>query len=135
MSHVSPVDTTASQQEPQIGPPIAPITGANQGMDKQVAKELVSDGVTVFIGSCGLARIEAIAAKIGDGAIALQLDVTDASSIASTAERIRQEAGRLDLLVNNAATSTARVYSRSLADRRNPKQHNHRPIPRSRSNR
>ncbi len=41
MSQVSPLDTTASQQEPQIGTPIAPITGANRGMGKQVAKELV----------------------------------------------------------------------------------------------
>ncbi len=120
MSYISPVDTTASQQEPQIDSPIALITGADLGMGKQVAKELVAGGVAVFIGS---------------RAIALQLDVTDAASIASAPERTRQEAGWLDLLVNNAAISTARICSRSLADRRNPEPHNHRPIPKSRSNR
>ncbi|APU14018.1 MULTISPECIES: SDR family NAD(P)-dependent oxidoreductase [Actinoalloteichus] len=85
---------------------IALVTGANQGMGKQVAKELVSDGVAVFVGSRDLVRGEAAAAEIGDGATALALDVTDAASIASAAERIRAEAGRLDLLVNNAAIAT-----------------------------
>ncbi|MGI5191968.1 SDR family NAD(P)-dependent oxidoreductase [Promicromonospora sp. CA-289599] len=88
---------------------IALVTGANQGMGRQVAKELVSDGVTVYLGSRDLARGEEAATEIGDGAVALQLDVTDAVSIAAAAERIRQEAGRLDLLVNNAAISTTRT--------------------------
>jgi NAD(P)-dependent dehydrogenase (short-subunit alcohol dehydrogenase family) len=88
---------------------IALVTGANQGMGKQVAKELVSDGVAVFVGSRDLARGEKAAAEIGDGATAVQLDVTDAASIASAAERIREEVGRLDLLVNNAAISTTRT--------------------------
>ncbi len=88
---------------------IALVTGANQGMGKQVAAELVSDGVTVFVGSRDLARGQAAAAEIGRGATALQLDVTDPASVASAAGRIRDEAGRLDLLVNNAAISTTRT--------------------------
>jgi NAD(P)-dependent dehydrogenase (short-subunit alcohol dehydrogenase family) len=88
---------------------IALVTGANQGMGKQVAKELVADGLTVFVGSRDLARGEKAAAEIGDGAVALQLDVTDTASIARAAERIRQEVGRLDLLVNNAAISSTRT--------------------------
>ncbi len=88
---------------------IALVTGANQGMGKQVAKELVSDGVTVFVGSRDLTRGERAAAEIGDGAVAIQLDVTDAASIGRAAERIRAEAGRLDLLVNNAAVSSTRT--------------------------
>ncbi|MEU1478636.1 SDR family NAD(P)-dependent oxidoreductase [Streptomyces sp. NPDC005760] len=97
---------------------IALITGANQGMGKQVAKELVFDGVTVFVGSRDLARGEKAAAEIGEGAIALQLDVTDTTSIASAAERIRDETGRLDLLVNNAAISTTRTDVRDLSELR-----------------
>ncbi len=51
-------------------------------MGKQVAKELVANGVTVYVGSRDLARGEAAAA-----------------------ERVRVEFGRLDLLVNNAGIS------------------------------
>jgi len=95
---------------------IALVTGANQGIGKQVARELVSDGVAVFVGSRDLARGETAAAEIGDGATALRLDVTDAASIASAAERIREEAGRLDLLVNNAAIATTRTNIRDLVE-------------------
>jgi NAD(P)-dependent dehydrogenase (short-subunit alcohol dehydrogenase family) len=84
---------------------IALVTGANQGVGLQVARELVANGVTVLVGSRDLARGEAAAREIGPGAIALQLDVTDPASIAAAAERIRSELGRLDLLVQNAAVS------------------------------
>lgn len=94
---------------------IALVTGANQGMGKQVAKELVADGVAVFVGSRDLARGEQAAAEIGGGATALQLDVTDAASIASAAEQIRAKAGRLDLLVNNAGLATTRTDVLDLA--------------------
>ncbi len=88
---------------------IALITGANQGVGFQVAKELVANGVTVLVGSRDLAKGEAAARKIGPGAIALQLDVTDGASITAAAERIRAEFGRLDLLVQNAGISTTRA--------------------------
>ncbi|WP_329472590.1 SDR family NAD(P)-dependent oxidoreductase [Streptomyces sp. NBC_01723] len=97
---------------------IALVTGANQGMGKHVAKELAADGVTVFIGSRDLARGETAAAEIGGGAVALQLDVTDAASVASAAERIDEEAGRLDVLVNNAGISTTRTGALDMAQLR-----------------
>jgi NAD(P)-dependent dehydrogenase (short-subunit alcohol dehydrogenase family) len=87
---------------------IALVTGANQGVGLQVAKELVANGVTVYIGSRNLERGEAAAAEIGAGAVALQIDITNAASIAAAAERIRLEHGRLDLLVNNAGISNTR---------------------------
>jgi NAD(P)-dependent dehydrogenase (short-subunit alcohol dehydrogenase family) len=95
---------------------VALVTGANQGVGFQVAKELVANGVTVLVGSRDLARGEAAAKEIGPGAIALQLDVTDLASIAAAAERIRKEFGRLDLLVNNAAISNTRKGDLSLQE-------------------
>ncbi len=87
---------------------IALVTGANQGVGFQVAKELVAHGVTVYVGSRNPERGEAAAAQIGPGAIALEIDVTDGASIAAAAERIGSERGRLDLLVNNAGISNTR---------------------------
>lgn len=91
---------------------VALVTGANQGVGLQVAKELVANGVTVFVGSRDLHRGEVAAKEVGTGAIALQLDVTDAASIAAAAERIRTEIGHLDLLVNNAGIS--KTWERAL---------------------
>ena len=84
---------------------IALITGANQGVGKQVATELAASGVTVLLGSRDLARGEAAAAEIGAGTTAVQIDVTDRASIAAAAESIDKQFGRLDLLVNNAGIS------------------------------
>lgn len=97
---------------------IALVTGANQGVGFQVAKELVANGVTVFVGSRNFERGEAAAKQIGPGAIATQLDVTDAASIAAAAALIQKEFGRLDLLVNNAAISNTRKGSMSLEEYR-----------------
>jgi NAD(P)-dependent dehydrogenase (short-subunit alcohol dehydrogenase family) len=95
---------------------IALVTGANQGVGRQVAKELVANGLTVLVGSRDFERGEAAATEIGSSAIPLQLDVTDRVSIATAAERIRKEFGRLDLLVNNAAISNTRKGSLSLQE-------------------
>jgi NAD(P)-dependent dehydrogenase (short-subunit alcohol dehydrogenase family) len=95
---------------------VALVTGANQGVGFQVAKELVANGHIVLVGSRNLERGETAAQKIGSGAIAIQLDVTDRASIAAAAKRIRTEIGRLDLLVNNAGISNTTKGDMSLAE-------------------
>ena len=95
---------------------VALITGANQGIGFQVAKELVTQGLTVLVGSRNHELGLAAARALGAGAIALQLDVTDQASIAAAAARIRSEFGRLDILVQNAAISNTSKGNLSLQD-------------------
>ena len=97
--------------------PVALVTGANQGIGLQIAKDLVAYDFTVLVGSRNLQRGEAAAKEIGPEARALQLDVTDQASITAAAERIRKELGRLDVLVNNAAISnTTKQASMSVQE-------------------
>jgi NAD(P)-dependent dehydrogenase (short-subunit alcohol dehydrogenase family) len=82
---------------------VALVTGANKGIGLQIAKELAVRGFTVLVGSRNFERGEAATKSIGAPARAVQLDVTNYASVAAAAERIRNELGRLDVLVNNAA--------------------------------
>lgn len=95
---------------------LALVTGANQGVGLEVVKKLVAAGHTVLLGSRDLAKGEAAAKEAGAGAIAIQIDVTDESSIEAAAARITKEYGYLDLLVNNAAISNTRKGGLSLQE-------------------
>lgn len=87
--------------------PVALVTGGNKGIGLQIAKELVGHGFAVLIGSRDLTKGEESAKSIGAGAHAIQLDVTDQASIDAAATRIRDQFGRLDVLMNNAGISHA----------------------------
>jgi NAD(P)-dependent dehydrogenase (short-subunit alcohol dehydrogenase family) len=96
--------------------PVALVTGANKGIGLQIAKDLSAHGLTVLVGSRNLEAGEVAAKNVGDDARAVQLDVTDQASIAAAAQRIRDELGRLDVLVNNAGISHAAVPGRSFEE-------------------
>ena len=96
--------------------PVALVTGANKGIGLQIAWDLAAHGFTVLVGSRNLEHGEAAAKSIGADARALKLDVTNQASIAAAAERIRDEFGRLDVLVNNAAISHTGSSGRSLEE-------------------
>jgi NAD(P)-dependent dehydrogenase (short-subunit alcohol dehydrogenase family) len=102
-----------------VEPRIALVTGANQGVGYQVAKALVENGVTVYLGSRDFVRGEVAAKEVG--AIPIQIDITDVTSITAAAERIKTERGRLDLLVNNAGISNTRRAAASAAQLTDPK--------------
>jgi len=96
---------------------VALVTGANQGIGLQIAKDLVPHGFIVLVGSRNFERGEAAAREVGPDAFAIQLDVTDHASIAAAAKRIREEFGRLDVLIQNAAISnTSKLPGQSIAE-------------------
>ena len=100
-----------------LNKPVALVTGANQGIGLQIAKDLVAQGLSLLVGSRNLERGEAAAKDVGPDAHVLQLDVTDQASITAAAERIRNEFGRLDVLIQNAAISnTTKLPGQSVED-------------------
>jgi NAD(P)-dependent dehydrogenase (short-subunit alcohol dehydrogenase family) len=76
------------------------VTGATRGIGREVARRLVLEGHTVYLGARDLDAGTAVAAEIG--ATPIQLDATSTDSIAAAVKRIESEAGALDVLVNNA---------------------------------
>lgn len=83
------------------------ITGAARGIGLAFAKAYVAEGARVSIADIDVARAKAAADDIGDHAIAVEMDVTDQTSIdAGVAETIKA-LGQIDILINNAAIFTA----------------------------
>jgi NAD(P)-dependent dehydrogenase (short-subunit alcohol dehydrogenase family) len=95
---------------------VALVTGANQGIGLQIAKDLAAAGLTVLVGARSFDKGVAAAAEVGPDAHALQLDVTDPASIAAAAARVKAEFGRLDVLVQNAAIMTTQAHPGNVID-------------------
>ncbi|GAB1509345.1 SDR family NAD(P)-dependent oxidoreductase [Actinophytocola sp. KF-1] len=75
------------------------VTGANKGIGKEIARRLVAEGMTVYLGARDATRGKAAAAEIG--ARFLLLDVTDEESVAKAVAGL----DALDVLVNNAGVA------------------------------
>ncbi|GAA1906576.1 SDR family oxidoreductase [Streptantibioticus ferralitis] len=85
------------------------VTGANKGIGKEIARQLVAAGLTVYVGSRDAGRGQRAVDEIGGDARPLLLDVTDDRSIADAARQVET----LDVLVNNAGIM---VDGRSAVD-------------------
>jgi NAD(P)-dependent dehydrogenase (short-subunit alcohol dehydrogenase family) len=95
---------------------VALVSGANTGVGFEVVKALVENGYTVYAGSRDLEKGKTAVAKIGGQAKAIQLDITDTSSINAAVKAIADEFGYLTLLVNNAAISNAGKPGRTMEE-------------------
>jgi NAD(P)-dependent dehydrogenase (short-subunit alcohol dehydrogenase family) len=75
------------------------VTGASAGIGEATARALLAAGYRVFTGARRLDRMAPLAAA---GATLLKLDLTDDASIVVAVNTIKREAGRIDVVVNNA---------------------------------
>jgi NADP-dependent 3-hydroxy acid dehydrogenase YdfG len=81
---------------------VAVITGASSGIGEATARALAASGYRLALLARRADRIEALADELGNGAIAIQADVTDRDSVVKAADRVKTELGGTDVLVNNA---------------------------------
>lgn len=80
-------------------PRTAVVTGAARGLGEAIARRLHADGDHVLLADVNLAGVEELAAELGSRASGVEHDVRSLDSW----ERILVVAGRVDVLVNNAA--------------------------------
>jgi 3-oxoacyl-[acyl-carrier protein] reductase len=87
------------------------VTGASKGIGRAIATELAAAGASVVLGyRSGQDEAEALAAELGGRAVG-----ADVSS-AEEAKRLVEEAGDLDVLVNNAGLTRDGVLARMSDD-------------------
>jgi 3-oxoacyl-[acyl-carrier protein] reductase len=87
------------------------VTGASRGIGRAIAEELARAGATVVVGyRSGKDEAEELATAIGGRAV--QADVSSADD----ARRLVEEAGDLDVLVNNAGLTRDGVLARMSDD-------------------
>ncbi len=94
---------------------VAVITGASSGIGEATARALTDDGHRVALLARRLDRIRALADELGDGALAIEADVTDRDSIVAAARRVQDDLGGADILVNNAGVMLLGPFSTKLS--------------------
>lgn len=82
---------------------VAVVTGAAQGIGAAIARRLARDEVRVVVVDINEAGAEAVAAELGHGAFALRCDMGEPAEVEALFAAMKEKAGRLDILVNNAA--------------------------------
>jgi 2-hydroxycyclohexanecarboxyl-CoA dehydrogenase len=92
---------------------IALVTGAAQGIGRAIALELAGAGCAVAVADLQPGAAAAVAEEIGAAggrAEGVELDVTDAGSVAAGVARAEADLGPVDIVVNNAGWDELRPF-------------------------
>jgi NAD(P)-dependent dehydrogenase (short-subunit alcohol dehydrogenase family) len=91
----------------QLQGKVAIVTGGSRGIGKAIAAIFAREGATVVI--CGRKQesLDAAARELGSRVIPLACHVGKPEELARMVDRVTRDHGRIDILVNNAATNVA----------------------------
>jgi len=82
---------------------IAIVTGGARGIGAAICERYAAEGARVVVADILENEATALATSLGRGAFAIGLDVTQRRSIDAMVEAVVARAGRIDILINNAA--------------------------------
>jgi NAD(P)-dependent dehydrogenase (short-subunit alcohol dehydrogenase family) len=78
------------------------ITGCSSGLGRHLAQAVLEHGWNAVVTARNSAKVQDIAARYPDTALALALDVTDRAQVAEAVRQAEARFGAVDVLVNNA---------------------------------
>jgi NAD(P)-dependent dehydrogenase (short-subunit alcohol dehydrogenase family) len=81
---------------------VALVTGAGAGIGKAYCERFVAEGARIVAADIDGDRAEAVAGELGDAAVAIQADVTQAGDNQRAVAEAVERFGKLDTLVGNA---------------------------------
>jgi len=99
---------------------VALITGASRGIGKAIALGLAQAGADVAIASRKMADLEKVAEEIkslGRRGLAVPAHVGKIEEIQVLVDKVMDEFGRIDILINNAATNPTMASAIDIDDR------------------
>lgn len=81
---------------------VALVTAAAQGIGRAVAERIAAEGGAVVVTDLQQDKLDDLAARLGDRALAVRVDVTSRPDIDAAVTAAVERFGRLDVVVNNA---------------------------------
>lgn len=92
------------------------VTGASRGLGRAIALELARDGLLVIVNfrsdAEGAAQTQEAINALGGRCQIAQFDVSDASAVRTAVRNIDRDIGRINVLVNNAASGVLKPLAR-----------------------
>jgi 3-oxoacyl-[acyl-carrier protein] reductase len=88
------------------------ITGSTRGIGRTIAQALSDCGARVAVTGRDLARSEAVATEIGNGARGFAADVSDPAAVVRLVADVEAAFGGIDILVNNAGLTRDNLMMR-----------------------
>ena len=89
---------------------IAIVTGAGQGIGRAIATKLAAEGAAVVVTDLNENTAKETASGLANASVGLRLDVTDRESVDAIVGQVRDQFGRIDVLVNNAGWDKAEPF-------------------------
>jgi 3-oxoacyl-[acyl-carrier protein] reductase len=78
------------------------VTGSARGIGRVIAENFARAGARVVVSDINQAACDATAAAIGHGAIGIKADVTQSGDVTQLFDRVAEQLGQVDIVVNNA---------------------------------
>jgi 3-oxoacyl-[acyl-carrier protein] reductase len=88
------------------------VTGATGGIGGAIARALAAQGARVAVSGTRTDVLEALAAEIGGGAVALPCNLADMASVEALVPAADAALGQVDILVNNAGITRDNLFLR-----------------------